>query len=184
MIARVDFFTFVILQIPCGSKSYWEWWLDDPTRQRQYPVSLLTIGISCIIGNCTSLTHILDISCTSVTRPEKLTGEKKLADLSSALPVDRKKTWQLLSTTPGFTQKPTTTGKKGSSQMERGRQVALQVNWLLQSLCTVGQPKFWGILESNSTIEFDPKPDGILFFGSLGCRFTSTGEVWSSPFWG
>ena len=88
MIARVDFYTLVILQIPYGS--YWQWWLDDPPRQRQYPVSLLTIGISCIIGNCTSLTHILDISCTAVTRPEKLTGEKKLADLSSALPVDRK----------------------------------------------------------------------------------------------
>ena len=42
---------------------------------------------------------------------------------------------------------------------------------------SVGQAKFWGILESNSTIKFDPKRNCKTIFGSLGLCFTTTLEL-------
>ena len=46
--------------------------------------------------------------------------------------------------------------------------------WMHDAL---GQAKFLGILESNSTIEFDPKHDSISIFGSLRHCFTTTREL-------
>ena len=45
----------------------------------------------------------------------------------------------------------------------------------------LGQPNFFGILESNSTSEFGPNRDSIPIFGSLGYCFT-TQELRSRPF--
>ena len=46
-----------------------------------------------------------------------------------------------------------------------------------------GSRNFWRILESNSTIEFDPKHDFIPVFGSLQHRYTTTQELRSRPFY-
>ena len=45
----------------------------------------------------------------------------------------------------------------------------------------LGQAKFLRILESNSTIEVDPKHDCIPIFGSLGHDFTTTQKLQSKP---
>ena len=51
------------------------------------------------------------------------------------------------------------------------------------ALCTVqyGSRNFLGILDSNSTIEFDPKRDSIPIFGSLQHHFTTTRELPNRP---
>ena len=57
------------------------------------------------------------------------------------------------------------------------------IEFYLPPRCTVGQPNFWGILQTNFTFEFYPKRDCMPFFGSLRHRYTTTRELQSRPFY-